>query len=392
MKKTIIHCDLNAFYVSCELIDKTWLKNKPVCVAGSKDERKGIILSKNAIAKKMGVKTAETIYQSLKKCPDLIVLQANHFKYQDYCLKVRKIFSNYSDIITPFGIDEAWIDITASINYFNGIENLVKKLMNEIKETLGLTVSVGISDNKFYAKLASDMAGDDSYHFINNYEEIKDLPVYKLLMIGKKTYEKLLVLNIKTIADLANLNDEILDKHFGKNGLKLKNIALGKDVEINSFNQDKEIIKSIGHSFTLNKDIINLEEISYHFEKLTDMVHLRLLKQKLYFKTISIHIKDKNFNTYSYQKTLNYNTNFRKIIINTCLELFNKHPLTTKIRLLGISLSHLSLNKESENYQLFNLEEFETDLKEQKIQNSIYKIREKYGYDAIKNIKLIKKD
>jgi len=157
MERIIFHCDCNSFFASVELLDKPELKDKPVAVCGDPASRHGIILAKNEPAKKFGVKTAETIWQAKQKCPDLVLLPSHHDLYHDYSRKVNAIYERYTDLVEPFGIDESWLDVTGTLHLFGGdAVALADRIRREIREELGLTISVGVSFNKIFAKLGSD--------------------------------------------------------------------------------------------------------------------------------------------------------------------------------------------------------------------------------------------
>ena len=189
-----------------------------MAIAGDPENRHGIILAKNVPAKKCGVKTAETINEAMKKCPNLIIRTPNYDDYSYFSNKVRQLYYQYTDRVEPFGMDECWLDITNSISYFGSINKIVTDILLRIKIEIGLTLSIGISDNKIYAKLGSDLAKEDSYYLINNIKDIEDLPASDLLNVGPHTAEKLKIYGINTIGDIAYSNINDLKKILGKNG------------------------------------------------------------------------------------------------------------------------------------------------------------------------------
>ena len=215
MDRTILHCDCNGFYASCECAKNPQLKNVPMAVGGSVEARHGIILAKNELAKKYNVKTAETIWQAKKKCPDLVIVSPHYELYEEYSKRVNDIYKEYTDLVEPFGIDESWLDVTGSRALFGDGEKIANILRERIKAELGITISVGVSFNKVFAKLGSDYKKPDATTIITreNFKEIiYPLPVTDLLFAGKKTAVQLEKLKIKTIGDLACTDKEKLVK------------------------------------------------------------------------------------------------------------------------------------------------------------------------------------
>lgn len=384
MKKVILHCDLNCFYASCEMIDKPHLKNIPMCVGGDQTKRHGVVLAKNNLAKKAGIKTGEPLVKSFQKCPNLKVISPDMEKYLKYSKKVQEIFCDYSDLVQPFGIDEAWIDITHSIKLFGSVEKIVKEILKRVKEELKLTLSIGISDNKIYSKLASDLANEQEYIIVKNIDDIKKLNVEKLLMVGNKTKGKLFSLNIKTIEDLYKCSKEFLKENFGKNGLYLYNYVRGIDLYgVKNFYEKKDV-KSIGNSTTTFRDLTNFDDVKIIFSSLSDTIAYRLKKNNYFFKTIKINIKDNKFECFTYQKTIEHQSNTTKTIFKESLKLFKKHSFKYPIRALGISVSNLSKEKQKQQLNLFEDSKINiNEEKEEKIDYCLDKIRKKYGNKKI---------
>lgn len=385
MKKVILHCDLNCFYASCEMIDKPYLKNVPMCVGGDQTKRHGVVLAKNSLAKKAGIKTGEPLIKSFQKCPNLKVVAPDMEKYLSYSKKVQQIFCEYSDLVQPFGIDEAWIDITKSIKLFGSVEKIVESILKKVYEQLNLTLSIGISDNKIYSKLASDLAGEQEYIFVKDINDIKNLNVEKLLMVGQKTKEKLFSLNVKSIGDLYNCSKDFLYKNFGKNGLYLYDYVRGKHLdEVKNFNDIKDV-KSIGNSTTTFRDLTNIEDIKIVLNMISEKIAQRLKKQQYFFKTIKINIKNNKFECFTFQKTLSFASNTTKTIFEESLKLFkNNHNFKYPIRALGISVSNLTKEKEKQQLNLFSEMKVNKDEKKEEIIDCcLDKIKEKYGNKKI---------
>ena len=233
MDRIILHCDLNCFYASVELLSHPDLRDVPVAVCGDPSSRHGIILAKNEPAKQFGVKTAETIWQAKKKCPDLVLLPPHHDLYREYSKKVNAIYDEYTDLVEPFGIDESWLDVTHSLHLFGGdAKALADTLRQRMKRELGLTLSVGISFNKVFAKLGSDYKKPDATTLISreNWKEIVwPLPVGDLLYVGGAARKLLKQYGVETIGQLAGCKQDMLEALMGKMGVQLYEFANGLD-------------------------------------------------------------------------------------------------------------------------------------------------------------------
>lgn len=382
MNKWILHCDLNCFYASCEMIDKPYLKNIPMCVGGDRDSRHGIVLAKNIPAKKYGIKTGEPLNTSYQKCPNLRVVPPNYHKYQYYSKQVINIFKTYSDKVETFGIDEAWIDVTVSIRYFGGIKKIVDSIIERVYKELGLTISIGIADNKVYAKLGSDLAGVQEYRFIKDINDIKDLPVENLLMVGQKTKENLKLINIKTIGQLAKMNIDTLVRTFGKNGHYLHLLANGIDQSPVKNIDYIHHPKSIGKGTTTYRDLKNLDDVKIIISGLSQEIAKRLNEEKLYFKTINLQIRDKKLETRSFQMTLKENTDLSYDIYHFTLLLFKKYSFNINIRSITITVSNFSNYKDALEFNLLN-ENSDYYQKEKALDRAFQKIRTKFGNQKI---------
>ena len=230
--RIILHCDLNNFFASVSLLSNPTLYDLPVAVCGSTKERHGIVLAKNENAKKYGVKTAEAIWEAKAKCPDLVILPPDYKKYHEYSDATRKILLRYTDLVEPFGIDESWLDVTGSTLLFGDGPTIAESIRKAVKKELGITVSIGVSFNKVFAKLGSDIKKPDAVTVISrdNYKDIVwPLPINDLLFVGKSTAKRLNDCGIVTIGDITTCSDETLERLLGKNGKQLKIYASGED-------------------------------------------------------------------------------------------------------------------------------------------------------------------
>ena len=262
MKKLILHCDLNCFYASVEMLYHPELRNVPMAIAGDPENRHGIILAKNVLAKKAGVKTAEAIFEAKKKCPNLVIRTPDYNKYAYFSDKVKSLYYEYTDKVEAFGPDECWLDISGSVKYFGSIQYIVNEILRRVKEEIGLTLSIGVSNNKIWAKLGSDLAKEDSYYVISRLEDIENLEAGDLLGVGYHTYEKLKEYGIYTIGDIAKKPIDYFKKILGKNGETLWYFANGYDLsDVKGYYEPEETIKSIGNSSTTIRDIYDLDDL-----------------------------------------------------------------------------------------------------------------------------------
>ena len=265
MDKVILHCDVNSFYASVELLDYPELKDKPVAVSGSSDNRHGIILAKNEAAKRFGIVTAETTWQAMKKCPDLVLLPPHHKKYREFSIKLNKIYNMYTNLIEPFSVDESWLDVTASQKLFGNGEEIANSIRKRVKTELGLSLSIGVSFNKIFAKMGSEYKKPDATTLITreNYKLILwPLPVNQLFFVGYATSEKLKANGVLTIGDLANSRESKIKNLLGSQGLVLRSYARGEDnSSVKDFNQ-RDKIKSVGNGMTFRRNISGQQDIS----------------------------------------------------------------------------------------------------------------------------------
>lgn len=386
--RTILHSDLNNFYASCEQAFNPSLKGSFLGVTGSVKSRHGIILAKSTNAKLMGVKTGMTIRAAKDICPDLVLVEADFEKYLYYSDLVRKIYLEYTDLVEPFGIDEAWLDVTGSKIFGDG-----EKIANEIRKRvrdLGLTASVGVSFNKIFAKLGSDMKKPDATTVISydNYKNmVWNLPASDLLMVGRKTAEKLSKFNVNTIGDLAMTDANFLTKSFGKWGAMLSDYANGRDFSPVRKYEEPDEIKSVGNSMTCYRDLVNLDDVHVMFSVLTDSVASRVVKKNLgRAGTVSITVRDENLQTFTRQAKLNPPSSYSDDILDLAVELFQKnYDFKKGIRTLGVSVS--DFRREEGQISMFDDGGYE---KKMKLQKAVGVIRDKYGQKSVQKAVTLK--
>lgn len=382
MERIILHCDLNNFYASVECMKYPELKDKYVAVSGNAEERHGIILAKNENAKKLGIKTGETIWQAKLKCPDLILLDANFHEYLYISKKVKKLYSEYSDRIESFGLDEAWIDCSESVALFGSGEEIAEQIRKRVKEEFDLTISIGVSFNKIYAKLGSDYQKPDaitSFTRDNYKEKIFPLPVSDLLYVGKATEKKFKEMGITTIGDLAISDKRLLKIRLGKMGEILHDFANGIDhSEVALFDENTKL-KSIGNGITAKRDMETLEDAILVLYVLCDSIAMRLRQNHKLGKCVSVHFRNKELISFSRQMTLNEESNLCEEIVKAAIELTEIH-YNFEIAMRSITVSVSQLIDEGTHHQLSLFSQRD---KIESIERCMDEIRGKFGVSSI---------
>ncbi len=386
-KRVILHSDLNNFFASVEIALNPALKGKPLIVCGDPKERHGIVLAKNEEAKKFGIKTAETVYSALKKCPDIQMVGAHHHEYKKYSQKVVEIYARFTDKIEECSIDECSLDMTESTQLFGSGYEIAQSIRQTVKEELNLTVSVGVSFNKVFAKLASELKKPDAVTEITeeNYKRVAwSLPVTELLFVGKSTAQTLRNLGVHTIGELAQADEALLCQFLGKRGRQLRVYARGEDNEPVHFEKRKEDLKSIGNSTTLPKDITDREEVKRWFYALAESVSARLRSADVgRANTVHIVVRNQNLEDTTCQKKVPPTT-LCGDVAKAAYELFCRHfPIGTKVRMLGITVSGFDYHVEQMTLDNMLSGERANYEKKERAENAVAKIREKYGYATV---------
>lgn len=383
--RIILHCDFNNFFASVSLLQNPTLKNLPVAVCGDKENRHGIVLAKNEIAKKFGVKTAEPIFEAKRKCPDLVMLPPNYNEYVKYSKMGHAIYERFTDIIEPFSIDECWLDVTGSTLLFGSGEEIAQKIRKAIKEELGITVSIGVSFNKVFAKLASDMKKPDAVTVINreNYKDkIWSLPISDMLFVGAKTCQKLKNSGINTIGDLTLCDDNTLIRLLGKNGTELKRQALGEDRSPVITPSENDKPKSIGKSTTGAKDFCNNDDVWKVFLSFSEYICERLKQKDLYASGVQVHIRTASLKVKEFSHTFNDSTNCSITFAKRGFDLFCKnYKFNEPLRSVGLRAINLKDTKYAVQQDLFGENDKEIEL--EKIDSSLYELRKKFGKNSI---------
>lgn len=385
MGRVILHADANSFYISVESVYNPQLWHVPAAVAGSVEDRHGIILTKNQLAKKYQVQTGQAIWQAKQQCPNLVCVPPDYGLYVRFSRKMRQIYEQYSDRVESFGLDEAWIDLTnPGVTIADG-ERIAHEIRNRIREELGITVSVGVSYNKIFAKLGSDYKKPDAVTAISH-ENYKDmvwtLPVSDLLYVGRSTTKKLGALNVQTIGDLANFDTDIIEWKLGKVGLMLKCYALGGDLSPVMPTNYNAAIKSVGNSTTPPHDIECREDVRCILYLLAESVAARLRDGGFHSRCISISARTTSLETNSRQRTIRIPTNLTSEIAQTAIELFDdRFAKGFPYRSVGVSCSALS--PDSEPVQLDMLGDERSRMRQLQLEQSIDGLRKRFGHQVI---------
>ena len=388
--RTILHSDLNNFYASVECAYDPSLRDRPMAVCGDPDDRHGIVLAKNMPAKAMGVRTAEAIWQAREKCPGLIVLKPDFRKYVRFAKMMRGIYAEYADRVEPFGLDEAWLDVSA--NPMGGA-TIADELRRRSREELGVTLSVGVSFNKIFAKLGSDLKKPDATTVVspdNFRERIWPLPVDALLYVGPPTARKLRARNIRTIGDLARCPAGVLGAMLGKCGEMLWAFANGLERAPVRRIGEAEEVKSVGNSATPPRDLRCDEDVRRLVTVLAESVAERLRAQGLRGSVVEISVRDCALSTYQRQRRLTNPTALAAEIIPCAMALFQEsYRWERPIRSIGVCLAALVPMGGDEQMCMFPSAGRE---RMYELEGAVEDIRRRFGHSAILRASLIRDD
>ena len=393
--RVILHCDCNSFFASVETVLHPEYKNVPMAVCGSQEDRHGIVLAKNELAKKYNIQTAETVYSAKKKCPNLVIATPHHTLYEEFSKKVNSIYARYTDMIEPFGIDESWLDVTESNKLFGDGMTIAERIRNEVKQEIGITVSIGVSFNKVFAKLGSDYKKPDAITEINreNFKRIVyPLPVGDLLFVGKKTVNALEKLRIRTIGDLACADQKMLETKFGKVGTTMYNYAGGyDDTPVCSAQNDD--VKSIGNGFTFRRDLKTRDDFKAGIDYLSEEVGARLRKKGMKCSTVQITIKDEFLKCIQRQRSLRVASDVSKDISDCAYEiLLEEWDESRPIRMLTVTATNLCYKDSyAEQIDIFNTDN-EQRSKSRIKEETIDIIRQKHGLASIMRCSVMNTD
>ncbi len=350
MERTILHSDLNNFFASVECCLDPSLKGHPVAVAGDPEKRHGIVLAKNYEAKNFGVQTGEPLWQAKQKCPGLICVPPHYGEYEKFSAAAKAIYANYTDLVEPYGMDECWLDVSGSRRLFGDGKSIADEIRSRIKKELGVTVSVGVSFNKVFAKLGSDMKKPDATTVIDSLnfkKQVWDLPVRDLLYVGRKSGEKLENLGITTIGRLARMPMETMRYFMGKNGEMLWNFANGLDMSPVAHINEEPLLKSVSCGNTAPRDLVTEEDIRCALLPLCTKVSSRLREYGFFCRTVRLYVRDFELSSYERQKKLSAPLRTSTEIFKVAHELFLKNHRSGKpVRSLSVQASDLVYTEE----------------------------------------------
>ena len=387
--RVILHCDCNNFFASVETELEPSYRDVPMAVCGNTEDRHGIVLAKNELAKAYGIQTAETVYSAKKKCPSLVIAKPHREEYVKYSRAVNEIYKQYTDLVEPFGIDESWLDVTKSKRLFGTGEEIAEKIRQKVKSEVGITVSIGVSFNKVFAKLGSDYKKPDAITVVSreNFKRIVfPLPAADLLFVGKRTAAELSSIGIHTIGELASADVNFLNKKFGKNGEMLHKFSNGLDDSL-VYDKCDEDTKSISNGLTFKRNLTHFDDCVIGINYLTEEIGRRLRKKSLKCNTVSISIKDEYLRVIQRQKPLDKPTDISKEISSAAFELLKREwKEGTPIRMITVMVTGIvKADFATEQIDFFSafVDDENDREKNRKMEETVDIIKQKYGCNAI---------
>ncbi len=388
--RIILHIDANGFFASVECISRPELRNVPMAVGGSVEARHGIILAKNELAKKYGIKTAETVGEAKRKCPELVIIPPSHRQYEKYSKILNNIYLEYTDLVEPFGIDESWLDVTHSLHLFGfsgepfeQAKQLADRIREQVKFATSLTVSVGVSFNKVFAKLGSDFKKPDATTVISPdgfREFVQDMPVSSLLFVGRSAEKVLSELRISTIGQLADYDSSVLVRKLGKMGQTIQTYARGEDSEPVASFFTKRQAKSVGSGNTFPHDLNTREEIESGILALADDVSSRLRKMGAMCSSVCLTVKYSDLKSVQKQRSLPSPSDSAIPIFDMCMSLADSMPSHKPIRSLTVTATSLQYGDSVSQLSLFDSDGGQ---KQKQLDSALDSIRRRYGSDKL---------
>lgn len=383
MERAILHADGNCFYASCEMKLNPALKNVPLVVGGDEEARHGIVLAKNDIAKKYKIVTGEALVVARQKCRDLVVVPAQYEVYQEHSQKLRDLYLQYTDQVEAFGLDECWLDVTHSQHLFGEGETIADTIRQRVKDELGITVSVGVSYNKIFAKLGSDMKKPDATTVItreNFSQRVWPLPVADLMYVGPATKEKLRKSHIRTIGQLARMNPDILHGLFGKWGYVLWVFANGEDPAAVAKFDARPVIKSIGNSSTTPHDLRTERDIKITLYLMAESVAARLREYGYTCRTVQISVRGNDLSWYQRQGPLPWPCQDSNELFKVAWDLYRQNKSRRPVRTLGVRACNLA---DDGTTQLSLLSDIAAIHRHEQAERAIDRIRAKHGHFSV---------
>ncbi len=383
--RTILHADCNGFFASVECVRNPNLRRVPMAVCGDPEQRHGIILAKNELAKAYGIATAETVWQAQKKCPELVLVPPHHDEYEEYSHRVNAIYARFTDMVEPFGIDESWLDVTGSRLLFGDGVTIADRLRQTVREETGLTISVGVSFNKVFAKLGSDYKKPDATTLFDRAsveEKIYPLPVTSLLYVGRAAAKALEGMYIRTIGELARADRAFVAARLGKMGEMIHDYACGLDDSPVARYGERREVKSVGNGITFPHDLVGYDEIHTGVVLLADTVASRLRRSGRYATVVQVTMKSPSLHSVQRQMGVRA-TDLARDLAAASMQLIRQHwGENAPLRMLTITASSLTDERQSEQLSLF--EDTPDDYERQsRIAGAMDSIRGRFGSDAI---------
>lgn len=379
-----MHCDCNSYFASVECINRPELKSVPMAVCGDPKNRHGIILAKNEPAKAYGVQTAETIWQAKKKCPNLTLITPHHNLYSEYSKKINEVYACYTDQVEAFSVDESWLDVTGSRHLFGTGKQIADALRARVEQEFGLTISVGVSYNKIFAKMGSDYKKPNATTVITreNYQALLwPLPARDLFFVGRAAAGALDARGIRTIGDIAAAGKERMKAYLGRMGVTIWEYASGLDSSPVRKIGNTVPPKSVGNSITFARDLSGIEDIRSGLLMLTDQVGTRLRAQRLYGTTVQVMIKDPSLSTISRQRKLPAPSNSTKELFEAALAIVtDAWPINAPIRMLSVTAANLTDNCAMQTNLFADPEQTQ---RRAKLDSAVDSIRARYGQHAV---------
>lgn len=395
--RVILHCDCNCFFASVEMMRHPEWRNVPLAVCGSEEDRHGIVLAKNELARRCDVRTAETVRSAKSKCPALVTVEPHYREYVEVSRRVCAIYERYTDLIEPFGIDECWLDVTGSRRLFGDGCAIAESIRRAIREEIGITVSVGVSFNKVFAKLGSDYKKPDAVTVISR-ENFRDIvfpmPVDALLFVGRRTAEALKQMGIRTVGELAHFSRSLLESRLGKSGAMLHDYANGLDDEpVRSYYEHTEA-KSVGNGMTFRHDLSTTEEIRVGLEFLSAEVGERLRCQRQKCTTVGVTLKNEHLSSTTRQGSVHPATSLSAEIAAAAYRLLSDiwHP-GVRVRSLTVTAMNLIHDgEETEQIDMFDTGRSERRERRERLEGTLDGIRARFGHTAIGSGAVIRND
>lgn len=384
-QRVILHSDMNSFYASVEAMLDPTLKGKAVAVCGSTEDRHGIVLAKSELAKKAGVKTGMVSWEARQKCPDLIMVPPQYDEYLKYSKLAHEIYYRYTDLVEPFGMDECWLDCTNNLHGFDSALSLAESIRKATREELGLTVSIGVSFNKIFAKLGSDLKKPDAITCITqeNFEDVVwPLSVSEMIYVGHATEAKLAKYGVHTIGDLAATSPKLLLDWFGINGLKLWRYACGTDESRVMQKDFVSPVKSIGHGITCTADLENEDEVHNVMLELSQDVGHRLRVHKLCATGVQIWIRSNDLSGEQFQCRLPVRTQLPCEIAAAGFKLFrDRYKWNNNVR--AVCIRAINLVPKNEDEQLILFDDIAWRERRERLEDTVENLRSRFGKQAI---------